>query len=313
MSSWSRPPTKIVKKPGYSQKTPLGNFTSKTKPVTVVSAYYEVPSRADQATYKERMRLFLENIPCYLIFFCEEPLVEFINTCRKNFLDRTIVIPLNRTEWVANIKYGEDIWLSQPEKDNEKDLHSIDLYKLWYEKKEFVLTAIELNPYDHDDFMWMDAGIIREEAVVPLIKNNFPEAKRIPTDRMLLLHVKPFDINDEVKTNNVTGQFKQKDRIAAGIIAGHKDTWLKWSEVYDETMNRYIAANMFIGKEQSIMSTMVLENKSLVSLITPPNNFGRKWFYSLIYLGVSDKRLNVINSFAADTIESFQSIAAIHS
>ena len=311
MSSWNRKPIKIQAKPGYNQKSPQGTFIKKDKPATVVSAYYTVPSRADQETYKQRMKLFLENIPCHLVFFTDEPLVDFVKICRKNYEDRTVVIPLNRTEWVANIKYPEDLWQAQLEKDPEKTLHSVELYKLWYEKKEFVLTAIELNPFDHDDFLWLDAGIIREEAIIPLIKAEFPNPNRIPTDRMLLLNVKPFLQVDEVKVNDITGNFKEKDRIAAGVIAGHAETWLKWSDIYDETMRKYIDADLFIGKEQSIMSTIVLENKNLVSLINPPKNFGRKWFYSLIHLGVSDKRLNIINSFAADTIESFHSISSI--
>lgn len=311
MSSWNRNPIKLQPKFGYMQKTPQGTFTKKGKPATVVSAYYSVPSRADQETYMQRMKLFLENLPCHLVFFTDEPLVDFVKSCRKNYEDRTIVMPLNRTEWVANIKYTEDLWQSQLEKDPEKELHSVELYKLWYEKKEFVLTAIELNPFDHDDFLWMDAGIIREEAIIPLIKSDFPNPNRIPTDRILLLNVKPFMQEDEVKVNNVTGNFLKKDRIAAGVIAGHALTWLKWSDIYDTTMKAYIENNMFIGKEQSIMSTMVLENKNLVSLINPPKNFGRKWFYSLIHLGVSEKRFNTINSFASDTIESFHSVSSI--
>ena len=157
----------------------------------------------------------------------------------------------------------------------------------------------------------MDAGIIREPEILPLIKENFPVGSRIPNDRMLLLNVKPFQQEDENKTNNVTGNFLRKDRIAAGIIAGNKDIWHKWADIYDETITRYLAANKFIGKEQSIMSTIVLENRDFVSLINPPKNFGRAWFYSLIYLGVSKNRFTVINSFSKETIESYQSISSI--
>jgi len=315
MSSWSKQPLKIQQKPGYIQKTPEGSFDSKkTKPPTVVSAYYEVQSRADQSTYKERMRLFLTNLPVYLIFYCEQDLVPFVQECRKDFGDRTIVIPLNRTEWNANIKYDEAIWQSQLEKDPEKELHSVELYKLWYEKKEFVTTAIELNPYEHDDFIWMDAGIIREQALVNLIKSNFPVVNRIPSDRILLLNVKPFTFEDESKsntTNKITGDFLRKDRIGAGIIAGNKNVWLTWSDLYDKTVNRYLEEGRFIGKEQSIMSTLVLENKNLVSLINPPTNFSRRWFYSLIYLGVSEKRFITLNSFQKNTFDSYQSISGI--
>jgi len=313
MSSWNRQPIKLQPKYGYSQKIPLGTFTQKTKPATVVSAYYNVKSKADQETYMRRIKLFLENIPCHLVFFTDTPLIDFIKECRKEFQDRTLIVPINRTEWVANIKYSEEIWQSQLEKDPEKDLHSVELYKLWYEKKEFVLTAIELNPFTHDDFIWLDAGMIREEAIIPLIKSDFPKASRIPTDRMLLLNVKPYMMEDETKINNITGNFANKDRIAAGILAANITTWHKWSEAYDVIVKKYLDANLFIGKEQNIMSTLVLENKNLISLITPPKNFTRKWFYSLLYLGVSEKRFNVINSFVFDTIESYHSIASIPS
>jgi hypothetical protein len=311
MSSWNRQPIKLQTKPGYSQKLPQGTFTEKTKPATVVSAYYTVKSRADQETYMQRMRLFLENIPCHLVFFTDESLIEFVKECRKAYQDKTVIIPLNRTEWVANIKYPETMWTTQEAIDPEADLHSTELYKLWYEKKEFVLTAIELNPFEHDDFVWLDAGMIREPEILALIKDNFPSPSRIPNDRILLLNVKPFTPEDEIKVDGITGNFLKRDRIAAGIIAGSIDSWYKWSEIYDETMTRYIAADRFIGKEQIIMSTMVLENKNLVSLINPPKNFGRKWFYSLIYLGVSNNRLKVINSFAQETIESYHSISSI--
>jgi hypothetical protein len=312
MSSWAKPVKIQPKRVGYSQENPQGRFLQKTKPVTVVSAFYQVTSPADKETYKQRMRLFLENLPCHLIFFTDAPFVDFVKECRKNFLDRTIIMPLNRTEWVANIKYNETMWQTQLEKDPEKSRHTVDQYKLWYEKKEFVLTAIELNPYDHNDFIWMDACIISEEAIIPLISANFPVSSRIPMDRMLLLNVNPFTVQDEDKANNITGNFENKDRIAAGIIAGNMDNWLKWSDLYDTTMNRYLEAGMFVGKEQNIMSSMVLENKEFISLVNPPKNFGKKWLYLLIYLGVSDRRFKVLSSFAGNSVESYQSIASLY-
>jgi hypothetical protein len=315
MSSWTRYRVKIQNKPGYSQKKPEGIFDPhKTKPPTVVTAYYEMDSKASKETYKQRMALFLTNLPVYLIFFCEQDTLPFVQECRKDFGDRTLIIPLNRTEWNANIKYQETVWQSQLEKDPEKNLHSVDLYKLWYEKKEFVTRAIELNPYDHDDFIWMDAGIIRETTRVSLIKNSFPQANRIPRDRMLLLNVKGFHSRDEERSNTpsqITGNFISKDRIGGGIIAGHKDLWFTWSTVYDKIVDRYLLDNRFIGKDQSIMSTLVLENKALVSLINPPINFKERWLYSILYLGVSERRFNALNSDTKNTYDSYQSIIEI--
>ena len=87
---------------------------------------------------------------------------------------------------------------------------------------------------------------------------------------------------------------------------------LKWTDIYDDTFTRYLEADMFVGKEQSIMSTIVLENKNLISLINPPKNFSKKWFYSLIYLGVSENRFKVLNTFAANNLDSYHSISSIY-
>ena len=47
---------------GYYQVEPEGIFKSKTMPATVVSAFYEMPSKESVEKYKEWMRYFLRNI-----------------------------------------------------------------------------------------------------------------------------------------------------------------------------------------------------------------------------------------------------------
>jgi hypothetical protein len=230
------------------------------------------------------MKLFLENVDCHLVFFTDTDTEKFILECRKEKLDKTRVIILPIDEWVSTKNYPDDLWKSNLEKDSEKDKHSVELYKVWYEKKEFVRRAIELNPFNHTDYVWADAGIIVDNETALRVK-NFPNANRIPTDRMLLLNVKPFTSDDSIKyiRNNcsITGNFKDRDRIGGGILAANKTIWLEWCKIYDTVFEKYRKADRFLGKDQSILATAVLENKSKISLVTPrtPN-----WHYLLFYL-----------------------------
>jgi hypothetical protein len=171
--------------------------------------------------------------------------------------------------------------------DPEREIHNPELYKIWFEKLEFVKRGIQLNPFGHDDFLWTDAGICRKESVKNLIL-KFPFADKIPVDRMLVLQVMPFTRSDNEKRilNGVeilAGT--SKDRIAAGIIAGRKEMWEKYSALYYKTLDKFKKAGVFWGKEQNVLSTMVIENKDIFSLIEGYVKKEEKWLYSLVYLG----------------------------
>jgi len=301
MTSWAAaqaPRTQI--RLGYRQILPEGNFISKEKPATVVSAYYEMSSKYKKQDYLKWIRQFLEKIPCYLVFFTEEHLVPFIKECRRNFEDKTVIITLSRDNWEANKRYQQSIWDNLSTKDPEKDIvTSSELYKVWYEKSEFVLRAIELNPFGHSDFVWTDAGIFRDPRLVKLAM-GFPRAGRIPTNRIMLLNVWAFVRNDDV-IREVNGEFfpgggEDRPRIGGGIIAASKELWLEFSRLYKSTIERYRKADIFWGKDQTIFKTLVLENKTKFSLIELKPTAPEMWFYSVLYLGCSEKIFEILRS-----------------
>ena len=276
---------------GYRQIVPEGKFIIKDTPATVVSAYYEMPSKYNLESYRKWIRLLLENVPFHLIFYTDESLVPFIQDCRRAYQDRTIIMILPREKWIANQKYPQGIWDSLHGQDPEANIHNPELYKVWFEKNQFVKRAIELNPFDHTDFLWMDAGICRYESLLQLIK-GFPVASRIPIDRIMLLNIMPFSQKDEIPSyaggHTFIGGIVAKPRIAAGIIAGSISSWNNYINLYDTTLEKYKAAGLFWGKEQDVMRTIVMENKSSVSLIEVKPIAPESWFYSLLYLGCSD-------------------------
>ena len=282
MTSWYNNNSSLQKKKLIQE----GTFIEKQKPATVVSAYYEMPSKYRLDDYRTWIRLFLSNIPMYLIFYTEAKTYNFIKECRIGHEDRTRIVVVERSEWVANT-YDQSVWDSLHSMDPERATHNPELYKIWFEKLEFVKRGIKLNPYEHDDFLWVDAGICRKES----IKNSilqFPLASKIPIDRMLLLQVLPFTKSDREKRIlngvEILGG-TSKDRIAAGIMAGRKEMWEKFFDLYSKTIEKFKTAGIFWGKEQNVIYTMVLENRNIFSLMEAPALKDDKWNYSLMKLG----------------------------
>jgi glycosyltransferase involved in cell wall biosynthesis len=263
---------------------------------TVVSSFYEMPSKFSQDVYIHWIRQFMNN-PFYLVLFIEQQHLDLFTEMRKGFADRTKIVVLPREEWVANTKWGQNIWTKQCELDKESK-HSPDLYKVWYEKKEFVKRAIQLNPFGHTKYVWCDAGIVRYPEVGGWLK-GFARADRIPDNRLLLLQVDNFTQDDcMIQSDGLYGDFKEKNRIGGGVQAGSISTWLKWSDKYDVMMQRYINVNRFIGKDQSIMASVILENPTDVLLINPPKGLYRHplkiWFFLVLWLSCNKKRFDLL-------------------
>lgn len=289
MSSWNQGSLRKKIRLGYYQETPAGKFSKEPRNATVVSAFYEMPSKYQDGSYQPWIRYFLENCDCNLVFFTEENLVPFIEDCRKGYEEKTHVIALPRTEWIATTAFPVSFWNTQRTIDPEALIHkSSDLYKVWYEKKEFVKRAIQLNPFESEVFVWADAGICRHPELAALLK-EFPHTERIPLDKIMLYNIGRFTERDDVivKINGVPiqGGASGKLRISGGVVAGGISAWKAYDEAYEQVVTKYIQANLFLGKEQNIMTTLVLENRQIVSLLEPNPAAPEEWPYMALYLG----------------------------
>jgi hypothetical protein len=287
MSSWlSKGVSRKRIRTGYFQDTPAGTFIQKDLPATVVSAYYEMASKYPLDSYRQWIRNFLENCECYLVFFCEEDLAPFIAECRKEYTEKTDIIVLPREEWIANKEFNPRFWKDQFLNDPEANIHSPDLYKVWFEKKEFVRRAIVKNPFGHTDFVWCDAGFCRSEGLKSLIK-DFPNANRIPTDKILFNNIGEFterDSDDKIINGVSLKTALGKMRIAGSCMAASKSLWQRYSKAYDSVMETFFKAGLFLGMDQNIMSTLVLEHPYLVSLVEPPQCISNPLFYLQVLL-----------------------------
>lgn len=250
---------------------------------TVVSAYYPIKSKFGTEKYLQWMMDFWPKTRHPLVFFTDPAIVPQFREMLKDRAGPTEVVGLPFGEMAAFTKIPASIWQSTQRIDPET-CHSPELYAIWYEKKEFVLRAIALNPFRSEQFVWCDAGICRYPEWVQHL-GAFPRREMVPKGRMLILRINPFS-SVEPDANGIRGNFESVTTVGGGILAADIDGWKQWSQLYDEMFMRYIRAGRFVGKDQNIMASMILEWPDSVFLVDPSPAMSsiQRWFYLLFYL-----------------------------
>jgi len=250
-------------------------YRAKVSDVTLVSAYYPIPSKESIKTYMDWIVPFWSKLSCNIVFYTDPALVDFF----KNLLhSKATVIGKPFQEFNAFKKYGIDFWQCELLKDHETN-HSAELYAIWYEKKEFVLSAIALNPYNTSKFVWCDAGICRSESWVGYT-SKFPYAHKIPEDKLLVLRITDFESETDFQRINCVG---------GGVLGGSHEVWNNFSMHYDAVLKNYIELGKFVGKDQSIIAQCIKENPSGFQLVRadPAMDGFTCWFALLFYLSFS--------------------------
>jgi glycosyltransferase involved in cell wall biosynthesis len=250
---------------------------------TVVSAYYPIESKNSVESYIDWIREFWPRMQCALVFYTEPALVPLFQQMFAGKDAVVVGLPLSSLNAFQKIEFST--WAATHSLDTEKE-HTPELYALWFEKKEFVLRTIETNPFYSSTFVWCDAGIGRFPQWIPLIQ-GFPDSRRIPSGKMLVLQIDPFNQEDHIASaDGIRGSFGTRPTVGGGILASDKEGWIAWSKEYDAMLLNYIRAGRFIGKDQNIMGSMILDNPGCAQLISRPPSLGPigGWFYLLFYL-----------------------------
>lgn len=246
--------------------------------VTVVTAYYPIQSKFSVQEYMKWITEFWPRMQCKIIFYTDPGLVPVF----EGILPRAKVVGLPFSSLSAFNRLSPLIWIDAQRLDREN--HTPELYAMWYEKKEFVQRAIAWNPFGSSAFVWCDAGIGRYPEWAPLIQ-GFPAGELVPRGRMLALQIDPFlpqDLGDGIPG----WELEKRSCLGGGILASDVEGWNRWNKAYDAMFMRYYLAGRFVGKDQNIMASMVLEDPSLALLVQRPQSLGpiQGWFYLLFFL-----------------------------
>lgn len=203
--------------------------------VTVVTAYFEVPSKHSPLKYQGWIKTFLTNSEAKMVIFTDPKSAEMILKARGFDIedaaisqkmesikastaptaitivardDRTIIVVLDWTslplaEYQEYFRYCHTI-------DGEKGKHSPEVYRIWNAKPfllEMVISDPNLNnPFGSEWFVFVDIGCCREvEGTSESIEmrealKSFPSLKMIeaewPTNRIVLHSVAPSNGSD---------------------------------------------------------------------------------------------------------------------
>jgi hypothetical protein len=253
---------------------------------TIVSAYYEIPSKYPKEFYYPNIQRFLQSIRTPMVFFCDASNVPLFLSWRGDL--PCVFVSLSQSEFYAYKVYGYDFWAKQCEIDTEK-YHTPELSALWFEKKVFVKRAIQLNPYRTDYFFWCDAGCVRSDAWSPLIRTFGQNIASMEPGKLYFQKIHSIDAPP-----GMTPLYEFPEYGIAGAIYGaHKDMWDWFIEAYCHMVWTYVQNNKCANMDQYIMASLaVLHPDKIVCIdkntmpwicVCPDIWFFFLWHYSKLY------------------------------
>jgi hypothetical protein len=254
---------------------------------TIVTCYYLLPiskhNNPSQNRYLEWIQHMLK-IDNPMVIFGDEQSFPLIKSFRQDKMDKTRFIQASFNEFYTARYY--ETFLKNYETDYEKRIgHNPLLYMIWNEKSNFLKKAIDLNPFDTNYYLWVDMGCFRYPTNDFL---HYPNPARINEQdhsKVLLLQVEDFTSQElEAKDLAALPNYIFLNRISGTIFGGGKDILLEWHKTYYETLESFIGANRFIGKDQSIMNCVYLFHQDMCNLIQAPPICRDKWFFLQDYL-----------------------------
>lgn len=256
--------------------------------VTLVSAYYKVPSKHSHTEFLGWMEGLLQTTD-NLVIFTEEwliPVMEQAANGSRHHGNTKYVIS-NISDSMVGKRYRQSAWAAQLSVDLEAELHkTVETYWIWNEKVEMVRRVVEENPFNSDLFFWVDIGYLRTSG--GRYKNKKWVRKEVfPSDCITVLVVEEFT-GDDLKLNDESRseiQFNNpKWRLAGGIWGGTAGAVLAWHKEYYSTLDRYMEQERFAGNDQAIMATTCMENPSLCCMVSSPKDYWNSWFWFDVFM-----------------------------
>jgi hypothetical protein len=233
--------------------------------ITVVTAFYPLSkSKHGLSNYKQWIANFCA-IPCNLVVFTTEDMKPLIESARSRHPTKIYVRPFDT--WHVTSPTMMEMWRQTHTLDPEKSIHSPELYAVWALKQEAVMEAIGTNATDFNSkwFIWCDIGIHRVASQTSWYK-AFPSAdvcsKWLVPGRMHFLEVGR--ISDALVSGwRASAPLKEPIpslavTVGGGCIAGDIEAWADFSGTYTRAISTLNAAGTFVGKDQTVFVTMLL-------------------------------------------------------
>jgi hypothetical protein len=245
---------------------------------TVVTCYYKFKSKHSFEDYDGWITNYLSTVQSNLIIFTSPDLKDYLLDKRPDHLKQNTRIICQELHELELAKKYENYWDYQYSIDNQKWCgRNKECYILWNSKLLFLKTAIELNIFKSDKFVWADIGSIRTTTDLnQLIYDNFPIYDKISNTQIDIILFNPIE-NDKQKV------FIDELHLSGSMFGGHKDTILKFYHAFYCRFDEHITNNIFIGCDQQTISSVFNDNRELFNCIYPKQIGFNIWFYLWMY------------------------------
>lgn len=234
--------------------------------VCVVSAFYKIPSKMPYDWYLPNIVNFFKSVKAVpVVFFTTPDVIEDIQQYTTTEHVKIIYLPFEDLN--AFKKHGVEFWERQKLRDKQ-EYHTYQLGAVWYEKKEFVLRAIDINPCDI--YIWCDAGCIRDQLSVTLSSTFGTRTTYDLNDNRM--HIQ--QVNDDQKETFYTFSYRF---VAGALIAGNVRAWKEYSELYDSTLLKY-DMNGVPGTSDQYITKSCIDDRPELFVLYPHNSTIDHWF-----------------------------------
>ena len=239
-------------------------------PGTLVTAYFNVPSKSKHEAYMSWIDNFMK-LEDYMVIFTSADLVDELKQRRSHALDRTTFHVMDIEETPFAKQYSKEFWEHQLDIDPEKNIHrSYKVFWIWLSKTWFVQEAIRTNPYGHQIFAWADIGAFRTPEFVG--KLFLRHTNLVHYDSMLLTswksHVDDIAKRAIEKTNGWITSHEFVYQIG-GFQVGYAHTFQKFYAAFLATFDAFLKRGYFVGEDQYILQTTCNLHYNLCTYITP--------------------------------------------
>jgi hypothetical protein len=246
--------------------------------ITIVTAYYQIKSKFPVSKYEGWIQNFMK-IRSNKIIFTNAQSIDSVKKYDDGKCQNKYIIMEIRDFLTSQY---DTHWQKHAEMDHEQT-HTVQLYKIWAEKTNFLLKASSIDPFNTHNFVWCDIGCFRNPSRIHEFL-EWPKSTKVK-DKIIFLEIQKFLEREKTNIKSIDNRFKHVNRIGGGIFAGNKVSIPKWHKVYYDLLGEFFRKNIFAGKDQNIYSFAILQNPALIHLVHVPHGYAYdKWFYLEDYL-----------------------------
>jgi hypothetical protein len=163
---------------------------------------------------------------------------------------------------------------------------------IWSSKPWMVEQVARFNPFASEFFFWVDAGSFRDAHQL----KNWPDEERVRhvfrqrEGKMLVSIIEPLPEPELSTWTFEDGPYAERNVVQGGFFGSSSEGVQWWSGAFYAMLEDYRQRGFFIGKDQSLFTSLLIGNRERMMFIdNPRHHCGNPWFYFQQYLAAENE------------------------